>query len=282
MRHGEPDTQVAMAQARIDSSEGLISHASNSETSPKVFPSSENATVDSLGALSLHTMSEGTSEGGDLRNRSIYVMVLRAALHADLQPSSEISSGGRGAINMSGDDTMKYQHDLQRWLEFSTSISSGYSKRLLQMLCPIPETAISHHLVSDISEALANEGFLDIMAKRPEDLSMVYLIAAITFHFNSQQEFTNFDPQRLSLEAKNWLQATASKATSFKMAQCLVMLTILSTIDPAYGSTWHLLGLAINECLSLGLHSRDLRPPMPDHMHAEADSLLWTVFVLDW
>lgn len=66
---------------------------------------------------------------------------------------------------------------------------------------------------------------------------------------------------------------------------CLILLTIYATYSPYGGSAWQLLGLAMKQCVFLGLH----RDP-EQHMHTAIWSnrdidtrrrLFWTIFVLD-
>lgn len=64
--------------------------------------------------------------------------------------------------------------------------------------------------------------------------------------------------------------------------ECLILSTILATLTPSGGSSWHLLGLTMKQCISLGLH----REPEQhlDWTPQEMDSrrrLFWSVYILD-
>lgn len=66
---------------------------------------------------------------------------------------------------------------------------------------------------------------------------------------------------------------------------CLILLTIYATYSPYGGSAWQLLGLAVKQCIFLGLH-RDPEQDMHTAIWSEMEMdtrkrLFWTIYVLD-
>lgn len=62
--------------------------------------------------------------------------------------------------------------------------------------------------------------------------------------------------------------------------QIFLLVTIFSLFHSAAGSTWHLLGLAVQVAVALGLHHKQgAQAQLPDQIHRE--NLFWTVYVLD-
>lgn len=248
------------------------------EASAQVLPN--NVTIDSLNSLSLHTISEGTSKSSDSRTRSVYVAFLDAALRAGVGNSAQTNIR-HSEIGMTDDDIATSQHHFRCILDILSPHRFDRSMRILTMLGPIVNAATTESMVMEFSEGLANDNVAEMVSKRPDDVALTYLIAAAIVLFEAHHQFMETDLQHLIPAARSWLRATALKAKSFRMAQCLAVLTILSTIHPAYGSAWHLLSLAIIECLSLGLHTQDPHSTISDDERLETESLLWSVFVLD-
>ncbi len=60
--------------------------------------------------------------------------------------------------------------------------------------------------------------------------------------------------------------------------QLFILVTIFSLFHSAAGSTWHLLGLATQVAVALGLHHKQ-GAQLPDHRHRQ--NLFWIVYVLD-
>ncbi|KAH0425022.1 hypothetical protein CcaCcLH18_11241 [Colletotrichum camelliae] len=63
---------------------------------------------------------------------------------------------------------------------------------------------------------------------------------------------------------------------------CMIMLLIYSLFNSSGGSTWHLLGLAVKTCISLGLHREpDAHSNLTIPEANRRRWLFWTVYYFD-
>lgn len=108
-------------------------------------------------------------------------------------------------------------------------------------------------------------------------LLMVLAIgAALTSSTGPVSTYHAFMLFEASLEKFDTLLISSSLST----LQFLLLTCIFSLYNPAGGSTWHLLGLAIQVVITLGLHHRR---GSSTHMDdgSMTDNIFWCVYILD-
>lgn len=143
------------------------------------------------------------------------------------------------------------------------------------MVGPLIEPETAQDMLKTVKEAIDGDDMPQLSSTRPDYAALAYAMSAAAILLGDQRRFQYSGVQNLTSVASDWLKAVSLKGESVRLVQCLAMLTILSTFHPAFGSTWHLLGLAITECVSLGMHDRNVEP------RSETDSLFWSIFVMD-
>ena len=118
----------------------------------------------------------------------------------------------------------------------------------------------------------------------PKALALFTVYLAIATGALLSQESSNLVPLINSLHASAIKQfpVILRKGTGLGVIHCILCLAIFSTYSPHGGSIWHLTGLAMTRCISLGLHKRP--EPHVAHSGSAADyrrKLFWSAYLLD-
>lgn len=86
--------------------------------------------------------------------------------------------------------------------------------------------------------------------------------------------------QLFLLATQNLHQVT--RETNCETLQLLLLCTLFSMFNPCGGSTWHLLGLASQTCLTLGLHHLEPGPDLDMQNGGSLEmSAFWSTYILD-
>lgn len=100
------------------------------------------------------------------------------------------------------------------------------------------------------SDATASPSF-----RRPEDKVLLNLaVATGTFMLSGYRRGENASAGLVE-KARKAIRQLTREGTGATQVQCILALAVLSIYSDDGGSPWHLAGLAISRCFSLGLHT---------------------------
>ena len=118
----------------------------------------------------------------------------------------------------------------------------------------------------------------------PKALSLLTVYLAIATGALLSQESSRLVPlvNSLHTSAVKQLSVVLRNGDGLDIIHCILCLAIFSTYSPHGGSTWHLTGLAMTKCISLGLHKNPephvgLLPTASDYRRR----LFWSAYSLD-
>lgn len=108
-------------------------------------------------------------------------------------------------------------------------------------------------------------------------LLMVLAIGAV---FSTEQgTLATYDAIELFLAASRCCLTIATE-NGPELVQFLLLASLFSLFNSTGGSTWHLLGLAVQTCISQGLHQKRVTSNQPGNKDM-LSNVFWAVFVLD-
>lgn len=151
---------------------------------------------------------------------------------------------------------------------------------------PLMEVYLSSYLESlhlcfpFLSVSLLQEDASRLRASGVVDIPTTLLALALGALHRRDRDPTSFYHAMLLFETAvkslNSLPSTASLVT----LQVLLLVSLFSLCSPAGGSTWHLLGLATQVSISLGLHHRKIEANDSEESFVRS-AAFWSVYILD-
>ncbi|KAH8647188.1 hypothetical protein BX600DRAFT_151376 [Xylariales sp. PMI_506] len=238
----------------------------------------------SIGSLSLTAMSEGRDKAKDSRNRSAYITFVKQVVqsgHDNLtksRPHNFSSQTSLGFDHHAGHDNNQLENhllgfDASRFLDLFLTFSAR--------VCPCVDEEVAVTMFKEVREAQAPDEMASMIQQCPEKVTLVYLMTAAGICLSGNHRSGELVMHKLTSTAGALLPIVSLKAKGIATAQCLVVSATLSTYYPEFGSAWHLLGLAMVECLSLVMHSKVQPGPADNGEGKEKRNLFWSLFVMD-
>jgi hypothetical protein len=231
--------------------------------------SSVQDTMSAIGLLSNKAMAESRTNTGDKPHKLAIIESISAALAVDGRDPSKASSSQ--PVYVMDDQLIPLTRDLtlghfQRFLDWSVWLPHIDEQRLLEQ----------YEAVLDMS----NQGVDPARTALPR--FNTYLAVAIGISMSP-------DASRLSSLATN-LHAAAVKLLPFILhsqepldtLHCMLLLAVFSMFSAAGGSTWHLMGFIMTNCIAAGLHKTVPPRNASDSEYTyRAEWLFWSVYLWD-
>lgn len=246
---------------------------------------SVQGTMGGIGLLSRSAMAEppNEQESERLPRNLTFENMTMAALALDGPDATKASLSDARKLGLV---TAVSHHQTVR---LTRSGTSAYLERFLKDVCvlfpfldakslreeydaiPDDEWAWNHHHIED-----------NVSGQKAQAYLTVYL--AVATGALLAQESSSLTPLINSLHASSvkLFSVVMRKGSGLGVVHCILCLVIFSTYSPHGGSIWHLTGLAMTKCISLGLHKR----PEPHVAHSSGitdcrQKLFWSTYLLD-
>ncbi|KAK2052120.1 hypothetical protein LY76DRAFT_527313 [Colletotrichum caudatum] len=248
---------------------GPPSHASVRNVARDNEDPSVRATMGAIGFLSRSAMAEPRDQSDDLPRKFSLGEVVSGALAIDGRDPSKASPAPQ-TPTVDGHS-----------LTLTRDSTSGYFRRFLECAICLPyldQAGLMQQYDSVISSnAQSHNG-----ARDPLHIFNVHMALAIGIMTVPDSAHLSMLSAGFHAVATKQLQIILRSEVSLEHIHCMVMLLLYSLFNSVGGSAWHLLGLTVKTCISLGLHRE------PDS-HADLTTaelnrrrwLFWSVYSLD-
>lgn len=134
--------------------------------------------------------------------------------------------------------------------------------------------------LTTVLDAANTDTLITTLHARPEITVVAYSVIFIVLLMSS---WTPVTAQRLPFLCQQVAEANfvlSAKGPDTTVVHCLVLQAFLSMFDPTASSCWHILGLAMTNAISLGLHQK--HGAIGEGTEKSSPSpLFWTLYVLD-
>ncbi|OLN87154.1 Protein STB5-like protein 4, partial [Colletotrichum chlorophyti] len=274
--HDSPDETSPATRPRTGSVERPLSHDSD-HLSPQDIQqghddTSGRATMGAIGFLSRDAMAEPRGDADGLL-RKLSLGEITAGILAINGRDPSTASPLTSALTMDG-----------HFLPLTHESSNGYFRRFLSLLFMLPyleEDIMLAHYDSVVASVSNNDCSLNSSPNHLQIFNAHMRLAICTLMSPESSHLSLLSTKCHTIAVKQ-LPALLSTEANLDHVHCMVLLFLYSLYNPAGGSAWHLMGLSMRICITLGLHRE------PDS-HAEitvADAnrrrwLFWTVYSLD-
>ncbi|KAK2040111.1 hypothetical protein LZ31DRAFT_504896 [Colletotrichum somersetense] len=252
-----------------DAVSGPPSHASVRNVARDNEDSSVRATMGAIGFLSRSAMAEPPDQSDDLPRKFSLGEIVSGALAIDGRDPSKASPAPH-TPTVNGHS-----------LALTRDTTSGYFRRFLEYAIFLPyldQAGLMEQYDSVISSnAQSHNG-----ARNPLHVFNVHMALAIGIMTVPDSAHLSMLSAGFHAVATEQLQIILRSEASLEHIHCMIMLLLYSLSNSVGGSAWHLLGLTVKTCISLGLHRE------PDS-HADLTTaelnrrrwLFWSVYSLD-
>ncbi|KAK6220339.1 hypothetical protein QIS74_05841 [Colletotrichum tabaci] len=232
--------------------------------------SSVRATMGAIGFLSRSAMAEPRGQSDELPRKFSLGEIISGALAIDGRDPSKASPAPK-TPTIDG-HLLPLTHDA----------TSGHLRRFLDSIVFLPYLDEAG-LLEQYDIVVANNDRPDHGGRiNPLHVFNVHMALAIGILMSPDSAHLSMLSSGYHAVAANQLHSILRSEVSLEHVHCMVMLLLYSLLSSTGGSAWHLLGLTVKTCISLGLH----REPdaHSDLTMAEANKrrwLFWTVYSLD-
>ncbi|KAK1978841.1 hypothetical protein LZ30DRAFT_727881 [Colletotrichum cereale] len=253
-----------------DGVSGASSHASVRNTARDNEDSSVRATMGAIGFLSRSAMAEPRDQSDDLPRKFSLGEIVSGALAIDGRDPSKASPAPQ-TPTVDG-----------HFLPLTRDATSGHLRRFLDCATCLPyldHVGFVEQYDSVITNNVQPHGGAHT---NPLHVFNVHMALAIGIMMAPDSAHLSMLSSGFHTVAAKQLQIILRSEVSLEHVHCMVMLLLYSLLSSVGGSAWHLLGLTVKTCISLGLH----REPdsHADLTTAEANRrrwLFWSVYSLD-
>ncbi|OHW91346.1 C6 transcription factor [Colletotrichum incanum] len=245
-------------------------HASVRNTRRGNEDSSVRATMGAIGFLSRSAMAEPRGQSDDLPRKFSLGEIVSGALAIDGRDPSKASPAPQ-------------THTIDgHFLPLTRDATSGYFRRFLDYAVSLPYID-EESLLDQYDSIITDNGRpQDDTRTNPLHVFNVHMALAIGIMMSPDSAHLSMLSSGFHAVASKQLHSILRSEISLEHVHCMVMLLLYSLWNSAGGSAWHLLGLTVKTCISLGLH----REPdaHADLTISEADRrkwMFWSVYSLD-
>ncbi|CCF46050.1 hypothetical protein CH063_03772 [Colletotrichum higginsianum] len=232
--------------------------------------SSVRATMGAIGFLSRSAMAEPRGQSDELPRKFSLGEIISGALAIDGRDPSKASPAPK-TPTIDG-HLLPLTHDA----------TSSHLRRFLDSIVFLPYLDEAS-LLEQYDIVVANNDRPDRGGRiNPLHFFNVHMALAIGILMSPDSAHLSMLSSGYHAVAANQVHSILRSEVSLEHVHCMVMLLLYSLLSSTGGSAWHLLGLTVKTCISLGLH----REPdaHADLTMAEANKrrwLFWTVYSLD-
>ncbi|KAF4954945.1 hypothetical protein FSARC_11974, partial [Fusarium sarcochroum] len=226
-------------------------------------------TMSAIGLLSNKAMAESRANTGDVPHKLAITASISAALAVDGRDPSKASSSQPmfvvedQPIPLTRDLTLSH---MQRFLDWSVFLPHIDESRLMEQY----NTVLDFNDETDIAERSRLPHF------------NTYLAVAIGISLSSEASRLSSLATNLHSAAVKLLPLILHSQEPFDTLHCMLLLAVFSTFSPAGGSTWHLMGFIMTNCIAAGLHKTVIPQ---DRLGVDSiyrtEWLFWSVYLLD-
>jgi hypothetical protein len=265
---GASDAISPINGKRRRSTEGYVS----------VIPANENAlpngdeqstvedTMSAIGLLSNKAMAESRANTGNEPHKLAILESISAALAVDGRNPSRASSSHH--VSLVDDQPIQLTRDLtlshiQRFVDWSVWLPYIDERRLMEQ----------YDAVIDSN---------DNKDKPPLHRFNTYLAIAIGISMSPETSRLSALATNLHTAAVKLLPSILHSQEPLDTLHCTLLLAAFSMFNPSGGSTWHLMGFIMTNCIAAGLHKTTISQ---DRLGADStyrvDWIFWTVYLMD-
>ncbi|KAH8889033.1 hypothetical protein GQ53DRAFT_825797 [Thozetella sp. PMI_491] len=224
-----------------------------------------------MGNLSRSAMAEARDDSDGLPRQLAWDNTLMAALALDgLDPSRSMLSPSHLP--------QLAAPDVDPLSGLSRSATIDYVQLFVEEVCLCFPYLAGERVMEDYEAVMASKA--SSSSEAPLRFFTVYMALAIGTLLSPNSE--RLVPLTLGLHAAavRLQPALLQSAGGLSAIQCMLTLAIYSTFSANGGSTWHLVGLAMKKCVSLGLH-KEPDSELPVSEINERKRLFWSVYLLE-
>lgn len=280
----------------------LRNESSGTQTRSEPHSDDEASSIgDTMGAIGLLTnsaMAEPRIDSGRSAGKLTLLPTILAALSVDgHDPSISIASQTAGRVNPDTrllpcslpprSKSLSYLRAYHSAVSFIPFIGIKCEAEVLNCL----DAALAAPRVSqDPNPEAARAAGLSTAGLEPIDVTLVsfartcelYIEIAVGITVSSDRVRFAHKAQELYTAALHVLPTLVHRSQPLQAVRHLLLLVTFSLFNPAGGSVWHLLGLAIKLCIIAGFHKERKRDPdMPPKVLEDERWLFWSVYTLD-
>lgn len=229
--------------------------------------------------LSLTAMS-----GGNQHNRGLY----QGSTFSKVMESL-VSFRGDTSAPMSVDDKPSEQLEttLQEVIDKAEKLTGKGEEYFIETFCKVTSWSLafaSNKTCLDAVQAVRHMGDDAAQNRGSQTVATNAVLACVSlgvgilmspFHATLRYQLS-----KLITISQRMLPNASTQESDVTAIQCLIAETMLSLYDPAAGSAWHLLGLALTKAISAGLH-RVSQSGTSEGSTGNTIPLFWTLYVLD-
>ncbi|KAL0931563.1 uncharacterized protein CTRU02_214298 [Colletotrichum truncatum] len=230
--------------------------------------SSVRATMGAIGFLSRSAMAEPRDHSDDLPRKFSLGEIISGALAIDGRDPSTASPAPRApAID-------------SHFTSLSHDAMSGYFQRFLDQTAFL--TYINEENLLEQYMAVVADNELRNESKSPLQVFNTHMGLAIGILMSPDSSHLSLLSANFHAIAVKQLPSVLRSEAPTEHIHCMVMLLVYSLFNPSGGSAWHLLGLTVKTCISIGLHREpDAHTDLTLAEHNKRRWLFWSVYLLD-
>ncbi|KAK1704785.1 fungal-specific transcription factor domain-containing protein [Colletotrichum acutatum] len=232
--------------------------------------SSVRATMGAIGFLSRNAMAEPRDNSDDLPRKFSLAEVISGALAIDgRDPSTAMPAPQTPDMSSSlnlGSRDLTLEH-IRKFLEW-----------------PIIMPYIDEDIFLQQCEGVLAYRTQSHAAQKPPPLHVfnLHMACAIGISVSPTSTHLSFLSSNLHSAALSELPSILRTESALEHIHCMIMLTIYSLFNSSGGSAWHLLGLGIKTCISIGLHrDPDLHSSLRISEANRRRWMFWAVYSFD-
>ncbi|KAI1843177.1 hypothetical protein JX266_010704 [Neoarthrinium moseri] len=253
-----------------------LSEAGSAGTNPQVADPSIRDTMGEIGFLSRSAMAEPRDERTNLPRNLALDSILQAALALDGSTPSKTALSA--AYNFEPEGSSSPLTTLPR------DVALAHLDRFLERVCvfyPFLDARKLKKHYEDSVEVAADAN----VAALPVERSLSYFSACLAIATGALMTSSNLSSSALIARLRHAALRclpTIYDRNSLDFVHCMLYLAIFSTLSPSGGSSWHIIGLAMRACISLGLHKEpEEHLQLTDAEIDERRKLFWSAYLLD-
>ncbi|KAJ4250929.1 hypothetical protein NW762_011579 [Fusarium torreyae] len=226
-------------------------------------------TMSAIGLLSNKAMAESRANTGDVPHKLAITESISAALAVDGRDPSKASSSQPmfvvedQLIPLTRDLTLSHMQRFLDWIVFLPYIDEA---RLMEQY----DSVLGSNDMTGNAEASRLPHF------------NTYLAIAIGISMSPEASRLSSLATNLHCAAVKLLPLILHSQEPFDTLHCMLLLAVFSMFSPAGGSTWHLMGFIMTNCIAAGLHKTVISQ---DRLGADSiyrtEWLFWSLYLLD-
>ncbi|RGP79810.1 hypothetical protein FLONG3_2124 [Fusarium longipes] len=225
-------------------------------------------TMSAIGLLSNKAMAESRANTGNEPHKLAIIESISAALAIDGRDPSTASALSSHHVSMADDQPIQLTRDLtlshiQRFIDWSVWLPYIDERRLMEQY----DAVIDSH---------------DNRDKAPLQCFNTYLAIAIGMSMSPEIGRFSALATNLHTAAAKLLPSILHSQEPLDTLHCTLLLAVFSMFNPSGGSTWHLMGFIMTNCIAAGLHKTTIsQERLGEDSIYRVDWIFWSVYLID-